>query len=255
MGHTVAERGDVWTALRGTDVEASARALLGCTVTAHGVTVRLTEVEAYSGVGDDPASHAHRGLTRRNAVMFGPAGVLYVYFTYGMHWCMNVVCGPLGRASAVLLRAGAVVDGIEIARSRRLTRSGSPIADRDLARGPARLAMALDVTGVEYGTPLLDGTGPVTLKRPVEVVKETDIRSGPRVGISVGVDKPWRFWLDGERSVSTFRPRPARPEKPRSERPPRPEKSRQERTLRSEKPRQEGPPPPKRPRPKRPPRI
>jgi len=238
MGHTVAERGDVWKALRGTDVEASARALLGCTVTAHGVTVRLTEVEAYSGVGDDPASHAHRGLTRRNAVMFGPAGVLYVYFTYGMHWCMNVVCGPLGRASAVLLRAGAVVDGIEIARSRRLGRSGLPMADRDLARGPARLAMALDITGVEYGTPLLDGTGPVTLKRPIEAVDETNIRSGPRVGISVGVDKPWRFWLDGERSVSTFRPR-----LPRSERPPRPEKSRQE-----------SPPRPKRPRPKSPPR-
>ena len=255
MGHTVAGRGDVWRALRGTDVEASARALLGCTVTAYGVTIRLTEVEAYSGVGDDPASHAHRGLTRRNAVMFGPAGVLYVYFTYGMHWCMNVVCGPLGRASAVLLRAGAVVDGIEIARSRRLSRSGSPMADRDLARGPARLAMALGVTGVEYGTPLLDGTGPVTLHPPAEAAAASTIRSGPRVGISVGVDKPWRFWLDGERSVSTFRPRPPRPEKPRPEHSPPPEKSRQARPPRPEEPRQETPPRPKRSRPKRPPRT
>lgn len=219
----MAERGDVWGALHGTDVEASARSLLGCTVTAYGVTIRLTEVEAYSGVGDDPASHAHRGLTRRNAVMFGPAGVLYVYFTYGMHWCMNVVCGPLGRASAVLLRAGAIVDGIEIARSRRIGRSGAPMADRDLARGPARLAMALGVTGVEYGTPLLDGTGPVMLQPPAEAVDASTVRTGPRVGISVGVDKPWRFWLDGERSVSTFRPRPPRPERPPPPKRPRPE--------------------------------
>jgi DNA-3-methyladenine glycosylase len=214
MEKAVAERGDPWRALRGTDVEASARSLLGCTVTAHGVTVRLTEVEAYSGVGDDPASHAHRGRTPRNAVMFGPAGVLYVYFTYGMHWCMNVVCGPVGRASAVLLRAGAVVDGLDVARSRRLGRSGAPIADRDLARGPARLTMALDVTGAEYGTPLLDSTGAVTLHHPSEPVAAADIRNGPRVGIAVGVDKPWRFWLDGERSVSTFRPRLPRPDRP-----------------------------------------
>jgi DNA-3-methyladenine glycosylase len=220
LERAVAGSGDVWRALRGTDVEASARSLLGCTVTAHGVTVRLTEVEAYSGVGDDPASHAHRGQTPRNMVMFGPAGVLYVYFTYGMHWCMNVVCGPVGRASAVLLRAGTVVDGLDLARSRRLGRSGAPAADRDLARGPARLTMALDVTGTEYGTPLLDGTAVVTLRRPTEAVAPGDIRNGPRVGITVGVDKPWRFWLDGERSVSTFRPRLPRPDRP--PRPPRP---------------------------------
>jgi DNA-3-methyladenine glycosylase len=250
MGHMVAGSGDGWRALRGTDVEASARSLLGCTVTAHGVTVRLTEVEAYSGVGDDPASHAHRGLTRRNAVMFGPAGVLYVYFTYGMHWCMNVVCGPVGRASAVLLRAGAVVDGLEIARSRRLGRSGSPVVDRDLARGPARLTMALGVTGVEYGTPLLDGTGAVLLRRPVEAVAANDIRSGPRVGITVGVDRPWRFWLDGERSVSPFRPRPPRPTaggppRPTTDRPPRPTAGGPPRPTTDRPPRPTaGPPPP-----------
>ena len=92
-------------------VDVAARALLGCHVVAHGVTVRLTEVEAYEGQGMDAASHAHRGRTPRNAVMFGPAGHAYVYFTYGMHWCMNVVCGPPDFASAVLLRAGSIVDG------------------------------------------------------------------------------------------------------------------------------------------------
>ncbi|HEY2670050.1 MAG TPA: DNA-3-methyladenine glycosylase, partial [Rugosimonospora sp.] len=93
-------------------VEGAARGLLGCLLSANGVTARLTEVEAYSGAGLDPASHAHRGRTPRNAVMFGPAGYAYVYFTYGMHWCVNVVCGPEGQASAVLLRAGSIVDGL-----------------------------------------------------------------------------------------------------------------------------------------------
>jgi DNA-3-methyladenine glycosylase len=212
----VTETDDSWRALRGTDVEAAARSLLGCRVTAYGVTVRLTEVEAYSGVGDDPASHAHRGQTPRNTVMFGPAGVLYVYFTYGMHWCMNVVCGPVGTASAVLLRAGEVVDGFAAARSRRLGRSGAVVPDRDLARGPARLTMALGVTGAQNGTPLLGRAGPVTLLPPVEPVPAEVVRAGPRVGIAVGVDTPWRFWIDGERSVSqSRRPPPRRDQTPR----------------------------------------
>jgi len=113
-------------------------AVLVSTVDGAEVGVRLTEVEAYDGL-DDPASHAYRGETPRNAVMFGPAGFLYCYFTYGMHWCANVVCGPDGVATAVLLRAGEVVRGVDVARSRR------PAARslRDLARGPARLAQSL----------------------------------------------------------------------------------------------------------------
>ena len=198
---------DKWRALRGIDVEAAARGLLGCRVSAYGVTVRLTEVEAYSGVGDDPASHAHRGRTPRNTVMFGPAGVLYVYFTYGMHWCMNVVTGPVGRASAVLLRAGEVVDGIDTARARRTSRAGAVATDRDLARGPARLTMALGVTGVDYGAELLDASSAVTLLPRVEAVPDSAIRNGPRVGVVGGADIPWRYWIDGERSVSPYRPR------------------------------------------------
>ncbi|WP_412542851.1 DNA-3-methyladenine glycosylase [Longispora sp. K20-0274] len=109
-----------------------ARALLGWELTANGVRIRLTEVEAYGGVGEDPASHAHRGRTPRNAVMFGPPWHAYVYFVYGMHWCLNVVCGPEGQASAVLLRAGEVVAGADTARARRT-------AARDLPSSPGRL--------------------------------------------------------------------------------------------------------------------
>ncbi len=104
------------------------------------VAVVLTEVEAYDGP-DDPASHAWRGRTPRNAVMFGPPGFLYVYFSYGMHWCANVVAGPDGTATAVLLRAGRVVEGHDLARERR----GPRVADRSLARGPACLTQALGI--------------------------------------------------------------------------------------------------------------
>ena len=170
-------------------------------MTANGVTLRLTEVEAYSGVGMDAASHAHRGRTARNAVMFGPAGYAYVYFTYGMHWCMNVVCGQSGTASAVLLRAGSIVDGVDLARSRRLAAR----ADFELARGPARLCAALGIDGSAYGTDLLDGASAVTLRPPAAPVDTAAVRSGPRVGVTGAHDLPWRFWLDGERSVSVYR--------------------------------------------------
>ena len=157
------------------------------------VAVRLTEVEAYDGP-NDPGSHAHNGRTRRNQVMFGPPGHLYVYFTYGMHHCANVVCGPEGIASAVLLRAGEVVDGVELARSRR---GSSP--DRDLARGPARLCQALGLDLTHNGLDLT--TGSLVLQAPVEA---SDISTGPRVGLRQAPDRPWRFWLTGEPTVSRY---------------------------------------------------
>jgi DNA-3-methyladenine glycosylase len=172
--------------------------LLGCLLTAHGVTVRLTEVEAYGGHGTDPGSHAHRGPTPRSAIMFGPAGRLYVYFTYGMHWCANVVTGPEGEASAVLLRAGEVVAGIDVARSRR-PRS----RDRDLCRGPARLAQALGLDAQVLGADLLDPASPVRLEPGVH---EGAVLVGPRVGLSLAAATPWRFWLEGEPTVSAYRP-------------------------------------------------
>ena len=182
-------------------VEPAARGLLGALVTAYGVTVRLSEVEAYSGEGTDAASHAHRGRTRRNAVMFGPSGYAYVHFTYGMHWCLNVVTGPAGVASAVLLRAGEVVAGVEVARARR----GPAVKDRDLARGPARLVSALGVDGSAYGTSVLDGTGPIRIAPPRAPVDPTLVRAGPRVGVTGAHDVRWRFWLDGDPTVSTYR--------------------------------------------------
>jgi DNA-3-methyladenine glycosylase len=190
----------------GGPVEEAARGLLGCRLTANGVTLRLTEVEAYAGTGEDPASHAHRGRTARNAVMFGPAGYAYVYFTYGMHWCMNVVCGQSGTASAVLLRAGSIVDGVELARSRRVAAR----RDEELARGPARLCAALRIDGSVYGTNLLDGSGPVWLRPPVARPDAAAVRCGPRVGVTGAHDLPWRFWLDDERSVSAYRRHVAR---------------------------------------------
>jgi DNA-3-methyladenine glycosylase len=191
----------------------AARSLLGCLLVGGGVTLRLTEVEAYAGTGEDEASHAHRGRTPRNGVMFGEAGYAYVYFTYGMHWCLNVVTGPVGTASAVLLRAGSVVDGFPAARARR----PASTVDRDLARGPARLAQALGVDGTATGTSMLDGTGPLLLHPPAVPVDEALVRAGPRVGVSGAHDRPWRFWLAGEPSVSAYRrhvPRAARLTRP-----------------------------------------
>jgi DNA-3-methyladenine glycosylase len=180
--------------------EKAARGLLGCALVAGGVTVRITEVEAYAGTRD-AASHAFRGHTRRNAVMFGPAGFAYVYFTYGMHWCMNVVCGPEGEASAVLLRAGEVVRGLATARSRRPAAK----ADAELARGPARLCSVLGITREHYGVDLLAPGSPVRLRRVRAVVPPREILSGPRVGVTGAHDVPWRFWYEGDPTVSTYR--------------------------------------------------
>jgi DNA-3-methyladenine glycosylase len=162
----------------------------------HGeVAVRLTEVEAYDGA-NDPGSHAFRGLTPRTAVMFGPPGRLYCYFTYGMHVCCNVVCGPEGTASAVLVRAGEVVAGLDVARSRRPGAS-----DRDLARGPARLCKALGITLEHDGTDLAAGPVTLTLGTP-----PADVSTGPRVGLRAAAERPWRFWETGDPTVSAYRP-------------------------------------------------
>ncbi|MFI7210348.1 DNA-3-methyladenine glycosylase [Micromonospora maritima] len=189
-----------WLRAPAAQVAATAQTLLGWTVSANGVRVRLTEVEAYAGTGEDPASHAHRGPTPRNRVMFGPAGHVYVYFVFGMHWCANIVCGRDGEAAAVLLRAGAVVDGIEIARERRPRAS-----DRDLARGPARLVTALGLDRGANGTSAVDGTGPLLLTPPETPVDPTRIVAGPRVGVAAAHDLPWRFWLADEPTVSVYR--------------------------------------------------
>jgi DNA-3-methyladenine glycosylase len=200
--------------------------LLGCVLehkTADGlVAVELTEVEAYAG-RSDPASHAYRGKTRRNAVMFGPPGHAYVYFTYGMHFCVNMVClGEQGSASAVLLRAGAIIAGEDLARARRtrgpvaegpVSKSRARIAPRDLARGPARLCQAL---GIDRG---LDGADVCVAGAPLRMLsgagnpaRSAKIATGPRVGVSSAAEIPWRFWYDGDPTVSVYRPHvPRRP--------------------------------------------
>lgn len=172
--------------------------LLGALVTVGDVVVRLTEVEAYLGELD-PGSHAFRGRTNRNTVMYGEAGHLYTYFTYGMHVCANVTCSPVGTASAVLLRAGEVVEGVEIARMRRLTSK----ADADLARGPARLCVALGITLADGGADLQ--TGRVRLELAAEPQR---YETGPRTGVSGdggSLDYPWRFWIPGDPTVSPYK--------------------------------------------------
>jgi len=170
--------------------------LLGVVLGHGGVAVRLTEVEAYDGPSD-PGSHAYRGRTPRNGTMFGPPGHLYVYFSYGIHWCANVVCGPEGTASAVLLRAGEVVEGAGLAQQRR----GERVTARDLARGPARLTQALGLDRAHDGADLFDGT-----IRLDHGHRPRATRTGPRVGLREAADRPWRYWIDGDRHVSAYRP-------------------------------------------------
>jgi DNA-3-methyladenine glycosylase len=186
--------------------------LLGCVLehqTEAGlVAVELTEVEAYAGASD-PASHAYRGKTARNAVMFGPPGHAYVYFTYGMHFCVNLVCLGNGSASAVLLRAGRVIEGEELARARR-TRGTTKIPFRDLARGPARLCQALDIDLSLDGADVCVPDSPLRMRWPEAGTTarsaERKVASGPRVGISAAAEVPWRFWIEGEPTVSAYRP-------------------------------------------------
>jgi DNA-3-methyladenine glycosylase len=176
--------------------------LLGAVLTVSGpdgtVSLRITETEAYHGSAD-PGSHAFRGKTARNAVMFGEAGHLYTYFTYGMHTCANVVCGPEGQASGLLLRAGQIVDGVELARSRRPTSR----KDADLARGPARLTVAAGITLADGGADL--GAGRIRLDG---LGGGHPFSTGPRTGVSGpggGIEFPWRFWITGDPTVSPYK--------------------------------------------------
>jgi len=165
------------------------------------IALRLTEVEAYDGP-NDPGSHAYRGRTARNGVMFGPPGYVYVYFTYGMWFCMNLVCGPEGKASAVLLRAGEVVEGAELARKRRLSARN----DKELAKGPARLATALDVARDLDGTDACaPGDTPLRILTGTAVAPD-QVRNGPRTGVAGdGGVHPWRFWIANDPTVSPYR--------------------------------------------------
>lgn len=155
-------------------------------------SARIVEVEAYRGA-DDPASHAHRGPTQRTEIMFGRAGHLYVYFSYGMHWCANVVAGRPGSAAAVLLRAGAPLSGVDAMRSDR------PAARRDvdLANGPAKLCRALGIDGGDDGADLCRADARITVRDDGTPPPDRPA-TGPRVGISVATDLPWRFSVRGD---------------------------------------------------------
>ncbi len=171
--------------------------LVGALVGDGGVTVRLTEVEAYAG-SDDPAAHAWPGPRPRTRDLFGPPGTLYCYLSHGLHICGNVVCGVSGGGSAVLLRAGRVVAGLELARERR-----PGVADEALARGPGNLGRALGWTLDDSGRGF--GAGGLSLVRGEP---SAPVRSGPRVGVSVAAGRPWRFWADGDATVSAYRRSP-----------------------------------------------
>lgn len=184
------------------DVASRAVSLLGRELRGHDVTVRITEVEAYGGVLD-PASHAYT-RTERSEIMYGPPWRLYVYRSYGIHWCANVVTGPTEQAAAVLVRAGEVVEGVEVARRRR-----GEVADHRLASGPGNLARALGISDADLGSDLLDPSASVHLGP--EPAREPDVARGPRVGVAKAADVPWRFWVAGDPTVSAYRRSPRAP--------------------------------------------
>ncbi len=194
------------------DPPTAARRLLGAILWSGPVALRIVEVEAYGSDPDgpwpDPAAHSWPGPTARNAVMFGPAGRLYVYRSYGIHLCVNVTGGYDGEAGAVLVRAAEVVDGIEMARERR------PAArkDTDLARGPGNVGSALGITMSDYGTELFDPFSALRLELNPPV-PQSEIAAGPRVGVSLAAETAWRFWLPASPAVSVYRrsPRAAEP--------------------------------------------
>jgi len=182
------------------DARVVAPDLLNKLLVVGGRAGRIVEVEAYAGE-EDPASHAYRGRTRRNATMFGPPGHLYVYFTYGMHWCANVVCSPEGTATAVLVRALEPLRGIEAMRRGRSRGQKRLVADRDLCRGPARLCQALGI-GDE-----LDGADLVRADRGIWLADDgmpppDEPGRSTRIGIRVGADLPWRAFVPGNPHVS-----------------------------------------------------
>jgi len=192
--------------------------LLGCVLAAGSadgdvpdavVAAELVEVEAYMGSADPP-SHAFRGITARNEVMFGDPGHAYVYFTYGMHFCVNLVCMPAGVASAVLLRAGRIVAGAELATARRLVETDAVPGRRQfeqLASGPARLCQALGIARAQNGLDICDPEGSLRICAPAGFARLSDdrIATGPRVGVSTGAEVPWRYWIAGDRAVSAYR--------------------------------------------------
>ncbi|MGH3024003.1 MAG: DNA-3-methyladenine glycosylase [Gaiellaceae bacterium] len=164
--------------------------LVGCTLLVDGVGGRIVEVEAYDA--EDPASHGFRGRTARNGAMFGPPGHAYVYRSYGIHWCVNLVCAREGVAEAVLLRALEPTDGVERMRERRGVED-----ERLLCSGPGRLCRALGIDGAHDGLPL--DVPPFSLLRAAEPVA---VERGPRVGITRAAELPWRYGLAGSRFLS-----------------------------------------------------
>jgi DNA-3-methyladenine glycosylase len=165
---------------------------------------RIVEVEAYCG-SEDPGAHSYRGKTARNQVMFGPPGGLYVYFTYGMHWCANAVCGEAGVGIAVLLRALAPLEGLDEMRAAR------PAArrDRDLCSGPAKLCQALGIDRAFDGSDLVTGDRGVTIVDD-GVAPPTDPVRTTRIGLSAGAEHPWRWYVAGDPNVSTTKVLPVR---------------------------------------------
>lgn len=177
------------------EVEAVATGLLGCELvhkTAEGTTSGIiVETECYSQ--DDAASHSYRGQTERTKVMFGPGGYAYVYFTYGMHYCFNVVSGPAGHGQGVLIRALEPVQGIELMQKRRKKEN-----IHELTNGPAKLVQAMGITKSDYGRALFEGNLHINKARDLPI----EIGIGPRIGIKQAVDTPWRFWIAGSPFVS-----------------------------------------------------
>ena len=182
---------DLFAALAG-PAEEVAPLLLGAVIRDESVAIRIVEVEAYSGQ-TDPASHAYIGPRERNAAMFGPPGHAYVYLSYGVHWCLNVVCHPQTVGGGILLRAGEVITGQQTARRRRG-------GHKDLARGPGRLGQSLAVSAQDDGTDLRTGR-----LRLLPAPERVAVSRGPRVGVSRAADWDWRFWIEGDPYVSQYR--------------------------------------------------